>query len=257
FAGPIEHPSRASGAERGMSLETNCPSCGAKIAFRSSASVVAVCEYCRSTLVRHDVDLQQVGKMADLKADGSPLQLGAGGAYAGMHFAVVGRIQYRFEQGLWNEWYLVFDDMRGGWLGEARGNYAMSFPIKVAEAFPPFAELRAGRALTIGGRPFEVVDDQRARTTTGEGERPFRDAALHLTSGAAAFVTDVFDMPGRTANVVVRTDADVSNSWIYLGFALISEETGNAFDFGREVSYYFGRDSDGAWSEGKRSDEAT
>jgi len=70
-------------------------------------------------------------------------------------------------------------------------------------------------------------------------------------------VTDVFDVPGRTANVVVRTNADVSNSWIYLGLALISEETGNAYDFGREVSYYFGRDSDGAWSEGKRSDEAT
>jgi len=83
------------------------------------------------------------------------------------------------------------------------------------------------------------------------------DAALRLTSGDASFVTDVFDVPGRTANVVVRTDADVSNSWIYLSFALISEETGNAYDFGREVSYYFGSDGDGAWSEGTRSDEAT
>jgi uncharacterized protein DUF4178 len=83
------------------------------------------------------------------------------------------------------------------------------------------------------------------------------DSALRIASGAAAFVTDVFDVPGRTANVVIRTDADVSNSWIYLNFALISEETGNAYDFGREVSYYFGRDSDGSWTEGTRSDEAT
>ncbi|HSD10150.1 MAG TPA: DUF4178 domain-containing protein [Candidatus Binatia bacterium] len=83
------------------------------------------------------------------------------------------------------------------------------------------------------------------------------DATRRPRSDEASFVTDVFDVPGRTTNVVVRTDAAVSNSWIYLSFALISEETGNAYDFGREVSYYFGRDSDGAWSEGTRSDEAT
>src|SRR5262249_31936819 len=76
------------------------------------------------------------------------------------------------------------------------------------------------------------------------------DSALRVTSGGSAFVTDVFDVPGHTANVVVRTTADVSNSWIYLSFALISEETSNAYDFGREVSYYFGRDSDGSWTEG-------
>jgi hypothetical protein len=172
-----------------VSFEANCPACGAKVFFRGTASVVAVCEYCRSTLVRHDVNLEDVGKMADLKADGSPLQLGSSGAYGGVHFAVAGRIQYRFEQGLWNEWYLVFDDMRGGWLGEARGNYAMSFPINVAEAFPPFAELRAGRALTIGGRSFEVVDAQRARTIAGEGELPFRVGA--------GYEAPVADLQGR------------------------------------------------------------
>jgi len=160
-----------------MSLETNCPSCGAKIVFRSSASVVAVCEYCRSTLVRHDVDLEQVGKMADLKADGSPLQLGAGGAYAGVRFAVVGRIQYRYEQGLWNEWYLVFDDMRGGWLGEARGNYAVSFLTQVSEAIPSFGSIKVGETIVLDRRPFELVDIQNARCIAGEGELPFRVGA--------------------------------------------------------------------------------
>jgi hypothetical protein len=83
------------------------------------------------------------------------------------------------------------------------------------------------------------------------------NAALRPTSGEASFVTDVFEVPGRTANVVVRTDADVSNSWVYLSYALINEETGNAYDFGREIGYYFGSDSDGSWSEGARRDEAT
>jgi hypothetical protein len=64
-----------------VSLEVNCPLCGAKVAFRSTGSVVAICAYCKSTLVRHDLDLENVGRMADLKADGSPLQLGSAGAY--------------------------------------------------------------------------------------------------------------------------------------------------------------------------------
>jgi hypothetical protein len=57
----------------------NCPSCGAKVVFQSAASILAVCSYCKSTL-RHDLDLQNIGKMANW-ADGSPLQLHAEGNY--------------------------------------------------------------------------------------------------------------------------------------------------------------------------------
>jgi hypothetical protein len=138
---------------------------------------MAVCEYCRSTLVRHDVNLEDVGKMADLKADGSPLQLAASGRYGGAHFAVVGRIQYRYAQGLWNEWYLLFDDMRGGWLGEARGNYAVSFTTAVPESMPAFGTVKVGQSVTIGGRSYQLVDVEQARCIGGEGELPFRVGA--------------------------------------------------------------------------------
>jgi hypothetical protein len=72
--------------------------------------------------------------------------------------------------------------------------------------------------------------------------------------GEASFVTDVFNVEGRTSNVEVTTSADVSNSWIYLNYALINQDTGQAWDFGREVSYYYGSDSDGAWTEGSTKD---
>jgi len=82
------------------------------------------------------------------------------------------------------------------------------------------------------------------------------DFSYRPTSGEKSFVTDVFDLPGRTSNVVVRTHADVSNSWMYLSLALINQDTGQAYDFGREISYYSGTDSDGSWSEGSRDDDA-
>ena len=72
--------------------------------------------------------------------------------------------------------------------------------------------------------------------------------------GEASFVTNVFELGGGTSTVEVNTSAAVGNHWIYLNYALINQDTGQAWDFGREVSYYFGHDSDGFWSEGKRFD---
>ena len=80
------------------------------------------------------------------------------------------------------------------------------------------------------------------------------------TPGAAkeaSFVTPVFELSGRPSNVEVSVRTDLDNQWMYFNFALINDDTGQAWDFGREVSYYSGRDSDGSWTEGGRNDSAT
>jgi uncharacterized protein DUF4178 len=174
----------------------HCPSCGAKVTFRSAASILAVCDYCKSTLVRHDLDLENVGKMAELQTDGSPLQLHAEGDYRHVHFAVVGRIQLSYEQGLWNEWYLLFDDMRGGWLGEAQGTYAVSFLTEVSQTPPPFEELRAGQRLALKDQVFEVRDLQSALCIGCEGELPFR-----VGPGYKAPVADLLGAENQFATI--------------------------------------------------------
>jgi hypothetical protein len=75
-------------------------------------------------------------------------------------------------------------------------------------------------------------------------------------TGESSFVTPVFTIGGRTSNVEVKTTADVQNNWIGLDYALINADTGDAFDFSREVSYYSGTDSDGRWTEGAQRDSA-
>jgi len=82
------------------------------------------------------------------------------------------------------------------------------------------------------------------------------DFEYRPSTGEKSFVTDVFDVPGRVSNLVVRSHADVANDWLYLSLALIEADTGQAYDFGREISYYYGSDSDGSWSEGRRDDSA-
>ncbi|MCX6546312.1 MAG: DUF4178 domain-containing protein [Acidobacteria bacterium] len=71
-----------------------------------------------------------------------------------------------------------------------------------------------------------------------------------------ALVTEPFELTGHRSNVMVETTADLSNKWIYLSMALINLDSGQAYDFGREVSYYSGVEGGESWSEGGRSDRA-
>jgi hypothetical protein len=74
---------------------------------------------------------------------------------------------------------------------------------------------------------------------------------------STAFVTPIFALQGRTSNVKLTIHTDLSNNWAYFNLALINDQSGTAYDFGREVSYYSGYDSDGSWSEGSSVDRAT
>jgi len=104
-----------------------CPNCGANIVFRWSSSVQTVCEYCKSILVRTDVDLKKVGQVADLPPSSSPIQIGTEGSYNHKAFTAIGRIVYEYEQGNWNEWHLMMNDGSSGWLSDAQDEYAVSF----------------------------------------------------------------------------------------------------------------------------------
>jgi hypothetical protein len=147
------------------------------VLFRSAASILAVCEYCRSTLLRKDLALENLGKMAELLEDASPVQLGTEGRYQNRRFTVIGRIQLKYESGLWNEWHLLFRDGRTGWLGETPGLCAVSTVVPTPEDCPPFEALAVGRPLALHGRDFQVVNLERARCVAGEGELPFRVGA--------------------------------------------------------------------------------
>ena len=75
--------------------------------------------------------------------------------------------------------------------------------------------------------------------------------------GSQALVTDIFEVPGRTSSLDIHINTNLQNEWAYFNLALINEQTGQGYDFGREVSYFTGRDSDGAWTEGRRREAVT
>ena len=149
-----------------------CPNCGAPVEFRSAASASAVCSYCRSTLVRDGEALRRIGVSAELFDDHSPLRLGAGGRYQGAAFTLVGRLQYGYDGGTWNEWHALFDNGRSGWLSEDNGRYVFAFDAPPKGEVPPSAELVAGERRLVDGRPWSVASVTRTKLLAAEGELP-------------------------------------------------------------------------------------
>jgi len=150
----------------------NCPNCGAPVQFRWSSAVQTTCAYCRSILVRRDVNLERVGEVADLPPDPSPIQIGTEGVYRDKSFVLVGRILYEYEQGGWNEWHAVCQDGRSAWLSDAQAEYAVSF-LTPHQGLPAANQVRPGQRMMLNGVVYEVTVLTRARYRGVEGELPF------------------------------------------------------------------------------------
>jgi hypothetical protein len=153
--------------------QTNCPSCGAPVQFRWSGAAQAACPFCRSILVRSDIEITKVGTAGDLPPDPSPISLWTEGAYRGKKFQVLGRLVYEWENGGWNEWHIVFSDGVSGWLSDAQLQYAVSFLVNPGEALPPANEAGRGRRLRFNQIDYEVATVTRATYKGFEGELPF------------------------------------------------------------------------------------
>ena len=150
-----------------------CPNCGAPIEFLWSSAVQTTCSFCKSILVRHDVELERVGEVGDLPESTSPIQIATQGVYRGVAFTAVGRILYEWERGRWNEWHLRLDDGTSAWLSDAQMEYAVTKLVETSEQLPSADHLRVGQNYGLNKTLFKVVSITRARYRGVEGELPF------------------------------------------------------------------------------------
>ncbi|WP_374593782.1 DUF4178 domain-containing protein [Aquabacterium sp.] len=194
-----------------------CPNCGAPVDFRSAASPMAVCTFCRSTLLREGEALRRIGQAAELFDDHSPLQLGAQGKLQGAAFTLVGRIQMRYADGAWNEWHALFDSGRSGWLSEDNGNYVFSFDAPRPADAPELSTLRAGQPLTVGGQRWSVGSVTQVTLHTAEGELPQMVVGLSTAAkgaGPSFVVTDLRNTQGEVATLDNRpTPTNAEPQW--------------------------------------------
>ncbi|WP_295765309.1 DUF4178 domain-containing protein [Undibacterium sp.] len=152
----------------------SCPGCGAAVVFRSHASVMAVCEYCKTTVLKDADTVKDFGKMSAVLEDYSPLQLGSSGVFGGRAFDVIGRIQLRYSAGMWNEWYLLFEDGTAAWLGDSSGQFTLTTEKTGNSNLPAFADIVVAQTYEIAGLPYLAAEVRIADCIGGQGELPFK-----------------------------------------------------------------------------------
>jgi Domain of unknown function (DUF4178) len=213
----------------------NCPSCGAEVVFQSHVSVYAVCAFCSSMIVRHDIDVEAIGTMAALPDDMSPLMIGTEGVFQGQRFYIIGRLKIGWQDGTWNEWYMMAENGGRGWVAEAQGFYAVCFetdealPSDTAKTISRFlkddnaqqgndrafdariASLRGallGTYLFLNQLKYKVVDVKVATCIGCEGELPFM-----VSKGRKTLAIDLLGHHGEFGSIEIAQD----KTRIYLG----------------------------------------
>jgi hypothetical protein len=172
---------------------------------------MAVCEYCRAGVLKDAGAVRDLGKIAEVLEDYSPIQLGTSGKWGQRPFTVVGRLQLRYDAGMWSEWHLLFDDGSSGWLGDASGQYTITQARPAGTPLPAFDSLAPGQAVTIDSTRFVAADVRTAQCVGGQGELPFIVGA-----GWQARVADL-----RAATTFATLDySDGDTPQLYLGRAV-------------------------------------
>ncbi|MEO6325090.1 MAG: DUF4178 domain-containing protein, partial [Thermoanaerobaculia bacterium] len=189
----------------------SCPSCGGEVLFRAGSSLVAVCPQCRSAVSRKGINLEAIGKVAELVPISSPFQVGMfGKPKKGIKpFEIVGRLQLSTGSGTWDEWSLAFQDGRAGWLSEAQGEFFLMLPMPPPKA-PEFEDVEAGERLDLAPYGnFLVVERRQATYVAASGELPFV-----APPGAVFRYADLSGTDGSLATLDYGDDAGLDDFYV-------------------------------------------
>ena len=95
-----------------------------------------------------------------------------------------------------------------------------------------------------------------AHLVSARGKQTFAQAFVFDPKAApeASLVTPIFELDGRPSAVEIETATNLDNQWMFVGYALVNDETGQAFEVARDVSYYHGFEDGESWTEGSPTD---
>lgn len=152
-----------------------CPSCGGPLSPASRRALTAVCSYCGSTLIVDSEGIRSLGKLALLADPPSLLAVGGEFLCRGRRGAVLGRLQFQYREGLWDEWWVRFaDDGAESWISQDEGEYMVENQVPAPAGLPGYDSVRPGDRLGLAGAEFWVDEKDEAWTVAAQGCLPFR-----------------------------------------------------------------------------------
>lgn len=151
----------------------SCPACGAPLTIEHRFVKMVTCDFCGQVSLVRDTGLDPTGRTAKLADIPSKLFVDARGALDGRRFRVMGRLRYQYESGMWDEWFLTFEDDKPGWLVEDEGDYQFYAKQTLTTPAPPFVSVRVGSVIPIAGRQVFITEKGQAQIIGGEGQLAF------------------------------------------------------------------------------------
>src|SRR5690349_15127140 len=162
-----------------MSLEVrqlNCPNCGAPLDIRNAGrSQSLVCPNCGSQIDLTQPPYQIIGRVGSRPPPiGTAFQLGMQGTLGPDTYQIIGRVRYRDEEDVWDEWLLL--SMQGAyrWISDSEDvGLVLWYPITPTQPIDPRSIAR-GQTLNLGPAQARVRSRGAAVIDYLEGELTWR-----------------------------------------------------------------------------------
>ena len=171
------------------------------------------CHHCQALILRQGQSAEQIGEVATVPDDISPVQIGTRFRLGAEDFVSAGRVRWAWSGGSWNEWLLFSAAGSSRWLGEAMGMYMVTTECPDALAdhqavrFAQGADLAVGETIDAGGTRFVVTDMKRAECLGGEGDLPF-------PAHSGRIMTNV-DLRGPAGEALsLQRDSEGTSAWL-------------------------------------------
>lgn len=193
---------------------------------RGASLPYATCPYCRTLILRQGLNVEEIGKVAVLPFDVSPIQLGTTIGAEGRKLTVVGRVRWAWDGGSWNEWLALAETGAQFWLAEAAGTFMLTaeWPQLLdrpeVQAFANGGTINTGDAIEVEGRQLFASDVKQVECLGSEGDLP-----IPTQIGTRMTSVDYRSASGEVLSL--QRDERSTTAWLGDSWDLVSLKPGN------------------------------
>ena len=128
-------------------------------------------------------------------------------------------------------------------------------PIGIAPNQPSSTGASTSKALAVAFIALACLIVAQAFAASTAANRLLIDRVIQASAfqRETPYITDDFDIPGRSGNLEITVAARVSNDWLEIEAEFVNQDTQERFNALETIEFYYGRDSDGDWTEGSQS----
>lgn len=210
--------------------DIQCPNCSEEVTAFASGKYTTTCPKCQSRLVVDDAKVDAKSAMAKFTETPKAIAVGWPVDLGGKTLRVLGRIQYQYEAGYWDEFHIEFPDRTLAWISVDEGRYLLQQELQVEDInLAQLKSLNAGDSFTLLDETFQVREIGFATMVGMQGQIPFvvePDEIMHYIQLSA---------PERELTVEVFGDGSYD---VFEGFRLEPDELKPASHSGHSSSQF-------------------